>query len=84
MTQQTQNIVSSELNLINVLVPSMKNSLPQKLVLIFNWYPSYNLFSKNPSSILSRSYDHANLCNFNDWDDIRLENGWSDRFLLFD
>ena len=34
MTQQTQNIVSSELNLINVLVPSMKNSLTQKLVLI--------------------------------------------------
>ena len=34
MTQQTQSITSSELNLINVLVPSMKNSLTQKLVLI--------------------------------------------------
>jgi biotin transport system substrate-specific component len=34
MTQQTQNIVSSELNLINVLVPSIKDSLTQKLVLI--------------------------------------------------
>jgi biotin transport system substrate-specific component len=34
MKQQTQNIVSSELNLINVLMPSMKNSWTQKLVLI--------------------------------------------------
>ena len=34
MTDQTQNIVSSELNLINVLVPTIKDSWTKKLVLI--------------------------------------------------